>query len=133
MLFITHDMGVIAQMCDEVAVMYAGRIVERGDVVQVFEQSEHPYTKGLLRSMPRRSRARKSELPTIEGVVPSLLAPPPGCRFAPRCWRREELSESDQRRCVEHSPVLERKTFGMAACHFPVGALPAAEARVPVA
>lgn len=120
-LFITHDMGVIAQMCDEVAVMYAGRIVEHGDVAQVFERSEHPYTKGLLRSVPRRAGARKSDLPTIEGVVPSLLTPPPGCRFAPRCWRRAERSEAEQRRCLEDDPALERKQFGAAACHYPVG------------
>lgn len=123
-LFITHDMGVIAGMCDEVAVMYAGRIVERGDVVQIFEKSEHPYTKGLLRSMPRRGLSRKSELPTIEGVVPSLLTPPKGCRFADRCWRRSERSESEQRRCREEDPILEQKDYSLAACHFPVGAIP---------
>jgi len=130
-LFITHDMGVIAQMCDAVAVMYAGRIVERGDVIQVFENSEHPYTKGLLRSMPRGG-ARKSELPTIEGVVPSLLSPPRGCRFAPRCWRRAELPATDQQRCIDCDPALEFKQFGMAACHYPVGAVPLAEAGVPI-
>ena len=123
-LFITHDMGVIAGMCDEVAVMYAGRIVEVGDVVQIFERSEHPYTKGLLRSMPRRGLSRKSELPTIEGTVPSLLNPPTGCRFAERCWRRSEGTEREQRRCLEEDPRLERKEQNLAACHFPVGAVP---------
>ena len=125
-LFITHDMGVIAAMCGEVAVMYAGRIVEVGDVVQIFERSEHPYTKGLLRSMPRKGVARKSELPTIEGVVPSLLSPPKGCRFAERCWRRRERTESEQRRCLDEDPRLEQKAHGHVACHFPVGDVPLA-------
>jgi peptide/nickel transport system ATP-binding protein len=120
-IFITHDMGVVAEMCDEVAVMYAGRIVERGDVLSVFERSEHPYTRGLLQSIPGPGVPRKSQLPTIEGVVPSLLTPPPGCRFADRCWRRRELTEADQRRCVTEEPPLEQKTFNLAACHYPVG------------
>ena len=123
-LFITHDMGVIAEMCDEVAVMYAGRIVELGEVVHLFERSEHPYTKGLLRSIPRKGLSRKSELPTIEGVVPSLIDPPEGCRFAERCWRRTELSAAEQKRCLTEAPTLDRKEQSLAACHFPVGALP---------
>ena len=123
-LFITHDMGVIAEMCDEVAVMYAGRIVELGEVVHLFERSEHPYTKGLLRSIPRKGLSRKSELPTIEGVVPSLIDPPEGCRFAERCWRRTELSAAEQERCLIEAPTLDRKEQSLAACHFPVGALP---------
>ena len=123
-LFITHDMGVIAEMCDDVAVMYAGQIVELGEVAQIFERSEHPYTKGLLRSMPRKGVSRKSELPTIEGVVPSLLEPPPGCRFAERCWRRTELTAAEQERCVDEAPVLDRKEQSRVACHFPVGAVP---------
>ena len=125
-LFITHDMGVIAAMCDEVAVMYAGRIVEVGDVVQIFENSEHPYTKGLLRSIPRKGGVKKSELPTIDGVVPSLLAPPKGCRFADRCWRRKEQTAADQQRCLDEDPVIEHKAHGRAACHFPVGEVPLA-------
>jgi oligopeptide/dipeptide ABC transporter ATP-binding protein len=120
-IFITHDMGVVAQMCDEVAVMYAGRIVERGTIDAVFAHSEHPYTRGLLRSIPRKGVARKSELPTIEGVVPSLLAPPPGCRFADRCWRRKERSAAEQQHCFEADPPLAPKTYAAAACHYPVG------------
>jgi oligopeptide/dipeptide ABC transporter ATP-binding protein len=123
-LFITHDMGVIAEMCNDVAVMYAGRIVEVGDVIQIFERSEHPYTKGLLRSLPRKGLSRKSELPTIEGVVPSLLHPPKGCRFAERCWHRREQIDADQRRCFDEDPILELKDHTLAACHFPVGAVP---------
>ena len=123
-LFITHDMGVIAEVCDDVAVMYAGRIVELGEVEPVFERSEHPYTKGLLRSIPRKGVARKSELPTIEGVVPSLLDPPQGCRFAERCWRRTQLTAAEQERCLDEAPVLDQKAQSLAACHFPVGAFP---------
>ena len=120
-LFITHDMGVVAQMCDEVAVMYAGRIVEHGPIDAVFAHSEHPYTRGLLRSIPRKGMARKSELPTIEGLVPSLLAPPPGCRFADRCWRRKQRSAAERQHCVEVDPPLAPKTHTSAACHYPVG------------
>ena len=123
-IFITHDMGVVAEMCDEVAVMYAGRVVERGDIVAVFEHSEHPYTRGLLRSIPRKGIDRKSELPTIEGVVPSLLNLPPGCRFSDRCWRRKERTPAEQQRCVDVDPPLEPKTHSLAACHYPVGNLP---------
>ena len=120
-LFITHDMGVVAEMCDRVAVMYAGRIVERGDAVGLFTRARHPYTVGLLRSVPREGTARKSELPVIEGAVPSPFASPVGCRFAPRCWKRMTLGDAEQVRCHEEDPALERKADGgVAACHFPV-------------
>jgi peptide/nickel transport system ATP-binding protein len=119
-LFITHDMGVIAEMCDAVAVMYAGRIVERGPVVDVFEQSRHPYTRGLLESIPRRGVAHKAELPTIEGVVPSLLAPPPGCRFAERCKRHAALAAADRQRCLQADPALQPAGHNWVACHFPL-------------
>jgi oligopeptide/dipeptide ABC transporter ATP-binding protein len=119
-LFITHDMGVVAEMCDEVAVMYAGRIVERGDVIDIFEASCHPYTKGLLRSLPRKGAPRKVDLPTIEGVVPSLLNPPKGCRFAERCWKRKTLGAGDQNRCATEDPVLRSCRGGLVACHFPL-------------
>jgi peptide/nickel transport system ATP-binding protein len=119
-LFITHDMGVIAEMCDAVAVMYAGRIVERGPVVDVFEQSRHPYTRGLLESIPRRGVAHKAALPTIEGVVPSLLAPPPGCRFAERCKRHAALAAADRQRCLQVDPALQPAGNNWVACHFPL-------------
>jgi oligopeptide/dipeptide ABC transporter ATP-binding protein len=83
-LFITHDFGVVARLCDRVAVMYAGRIVECGPVAQVFEQPAHPYTRALIGSVPKMSGAR-GRLATIEGQPPSLMDLPPGCRFAPRC------------------------------------------------
>jgi oligopeptide/dipeptide ABC transporter ATP-binding protein len=119
-LFITHDMGVIAQMCDEVAVMYAGRIVEEGPIGDVFERSLHPYTKGLLRSVPRRGVARKAELPTIEGFVPSLYDPPDYCRFADRCWKRKSLPETDQKVCYTVDPMLRPLHASKVACHFPL-------------
>lgn len=123
-LFITHDMGVIAEICDDVAVMYAGRIVEQGGVFDIFENSRHPYTKGLLRSLPRKDTPRKAELPTIEGIVPSLLHPPEGCRFAPRCWRRKSLDAPDQDRCFKEDPKLRPYHGGSVACHFPVSETP---------
>ena len=120
-LFITHDMGVVAEMCDEVAVMYAGRIVEQGNVFAIFKDAQHPYTKGLLRSLPRKGGAKKAELPTIEGVVPSLLNPPAHCSFADRCWKRKRLPETDQKRCFSEDPKLRPAGESFAACHFPVG------------
>ncbi len=86
-ILITHDLGVIAQTCDEVAVMYAGRIVERAQATALFERPRHPYTQGLLDAIPRADRPRKSRLRTIEGMVPGLEDLPAGCRFASRCPR----------------------------------------------
>ena len=119
-LFITHDMGVIAEMCDEVAVMYAGRVVEQGGVLEIFENSRHPYTKALLRSIPTKGLQRKSELATIEGVVPSLLHLPKACRFADRCWRRQQLSEPEQKLCFAEDPLLRPFGGGHVACHYPL-------------
>jgi peptide/nickel transport system ATP-binding protein/oligopeptide transport system ATP-binding protein len=85
-LLITHDLGVIAEVCDEVYIMYAGKIMEKADVFQIFDNPAHPYTRGLLRSIP--SIAEKEEhkrLYSIEGMVPNLLHIPGGCRFHPRC------------------------------------------------
>ena len=119
-IFITHDMGVIAEICDEVAVMYAGRVVEQGDVIEIFERSKHPYTKGLLDSIPKKGVPKKSELPTIEGLVPSMIDPPEGCRFAPRCSKRERLGEADQSRCFGEDSRLRSLGEGHVACHFPL-------------
>jgi oligopeptide/dipeptide ABC transporter ATP-binding protein len=122
-LVITHDMGVVAELCDHVAVMYAGRIVEQGPVARIFRQSTHPYSRGLLGSMPGRGKGnRKMELPTIEGVVPSLLSPPPGCRFAERCPVRKARSAGEQERCAQEDPrpTPLSEGDGWVACHFPV-------------
>ncbi|HKX09971.1 MAG TPA: ABC transporter ATP-binding protein [Stellaceae bacterium] len=87
MMLITHAMGVVAETAQRVVVMYAGLVVEEASVDQLFENPRHPYTQGLLRSIPRVDRAagHKARLEAIKGVVPSLLNPPVGCRFAPRC------------------------------------------------
>ena len=85
-LLITHAMGVVAETAQRVVVMYAGKVVEEAPVGELFARPRHPYTQGLIRSIPRLDRAdRKTRLETISGVVPSLLDPAPGCRFAPRC------------------------------------------------
>ncbi|MDA9434177.1 ABC transporter ATP-binding protein [Bradyrhizobium sp. CCBAU 51627] len=83
-ILITHDLGVVAEVCDEVAVMYAGEIVERAPVDELFSAPQHPYTVGLLGSIPRLDR-RAEQLATIEGMVPNMAQPPAGCRFAARC------------------------------------------------
>jgi len=94
-ILITHDLGVVAELAQDVAVMYAGRIVEKSSVDALFADPQHPYTIGLLGSIPRLHR-EVERLPAIEGQVPNPIAPPPGCRFAPRCpfatekCRREE-------------------------------------------
>jgi oligopeptide/dipeptide ABC transporter ATP-binding protein len=114
LLLITHDLGVIAEVADRVAVMYAGRIVEEGPVRTIFLAPAHPYTRGLLASIPRGRAGER--LITIEGVVPSLTALPPGCAFAPRCRERlpeceravpAEIAVGDQHRarCVLHLPA----------------------------
>jgi peptide/nickel transport system ATP-binding protein len=84
-VMITHDLGVVAQMADEIAVMYAGRIVEHGTAKTVFAAPQHPYTWGLLRSIPRLDVPRDAPLVPISGRPPSLIHPPTGCRFHPRC------------------------------------------------
>jgi oligopeptide/dipeptide ABC transporter ATP-binding protein len=94
LLLITHDLGVVAETADRVAVMYAGRIVEEGPVREIFRGPEHPYTRGLLESMPRPGRGR---LHAIEGTVPAPGALPPGCAFHPRCPDRFD-------RCVTGPP-----------------------------
>jgi oligopeptide/dipeptide ABC transporter ATP-binding protein len=83
-IMITHDLGVIAETCDEVVVMYAGRVAERGSVEDIFHRPAHLYTKGLLESIPRLENERKTRLQTIDGYVPGLLELPVGARFAPR-------------------------------------------------
>jgi oligopeptide transport system ATP-binding protein len=87
---ITHDLGVVAGMCRRILVMYAGGIVEAGPAEPLFEHPHHPYTVGLLRSVPRLNEPRKPTLESIEGLPPDLSHLPPGCAFAPRCWLASE-------------------------------------------
>jgi len=84
MLFITHDLGIISKMCDRVAVMYSGFIVEVGDIKKLFVEPYHPYTRGLIGSVPIVGKKRR-RLEVIKGMVPNLIYPPSGCRFHPRC------------------------------------------------
>jgi oligopeptide/dipeptide ABC transporter ATP-binding protein len=117
-LLITHDLGVVAEYTDEVAVMYAGKLVERAGVRTLFESPRHPYTTGLLRSMPRLTGAA-GPLPTIPGTVPSPAARGPGCPFWERCPRRLQ-------RCLEAFPPLQRGTGHDFACWNPEPADPGA-------
>ncbi|MEN8234309.1 MAG: ABC transporter ATP-binding protein [Actinomycetota bacterium] len=107
-LLITHDLGVVAEMADRVAVMYAGEIVEQTDVRTIFNKPLHPYTKGLIGSIPVLG-APVDMLDTIPGVVPSLIDLPPGCRFADRCAAR---IENDLEICLEQEPRLVEFTPG---------------------
>ena len=107
-LFITHDLGVIAEMCDRVAVMYAGNVVEIADVKEIFRNPLHPYTKALMESIPQPGKEYK----TIRGVVPNLINPPSGCRFHPRCPQAVEI-------CAEKRPeLLEIRKDHFVACHL---------------
>lgn len=113
-ILITHDIGVIAETCDNVIVMYAGQVVEKCDVYTLFDNPRHPYTHGLLNSVPKRAHSKDKPLPTIEGTVPSLFKPPEGCRFAPRCPFAQD-------KCFQEEPVLrELESDHSAACHFPL-------------
>jgi len=110
-ILITHNLGVVAGLCQRVIVMYAGEIVEEGSAEQIFESPQHPYTWSLLRSMPRVDLDRHERLRSIEGLPPDLIAPPPGCKFNPRCPFRVE-------RCFTDEPKLETVGSGgqRAAC-----------------
>ncbi|MDM5333129.1 ABC transporter ATP-binding protein [Ureibacillus composti] len=98
-MFITHDLGVVAEICTRVVVMYLGQIVEEADVQSLFSKPLHPYTKGLMKSMPAIDGERSEKLFVIEGAVPSLNNIPKGCRFAPRCPYADEV-------CMEKPPEL---------------------------
>ncbi|MCS6875041.1 MAG: ABC transporter ATP-binding protein [Pyrinomonadaceae bacterium] len=95
-LLITHDLGVVAEVADRVCVMYTGKIVEEAEVSEIFESPKHPYTQGLISSVPRLSESAQKRLQTIEGNVPNLLNLPSGCHFAPRCKFKQKECETSQ-------------------------------------
>ena len=105
MLFVSHNLGLIAELCDEVIVMYAGEVVEQGEVHDLFHRAQHPYTRMLLECDPARIEETRKELPTISGSVPDLIDLPRGCIFSPRCPRRyEPCNESPP----AHYPVTDQ-------------------------
>ena len=113
-LFVTHNLGVVAEIADRVVVMYAGRIVESGPVAEVFAHPRHPYTKGLLRSVPRLGQAVElkrtgTPLPTIRGNVPSLRNLPPGCAFANRCDYAIEACNAAMPPLIEATPTQKSR------------------------
>ncbi|MDD9935808.1 MAG: ABC transporter ATP-binding protein [Myxococcales bacterium] len=114
MLFITHDLGVVAEVADEVAVMYAGRIVEHASAAEIYREPLHPYTRGLMSALPRLDGDRSAPLTTIDGIVPALSDLPKGCRFAARCPLVEDV-------CREQIPDLIELRVGdhtrKLACH----------------
>jgi peptide/nickel transport system ATP-binding protein len=117
-LFVSHDLGLVAQLCDRVVILYAGEVAEEGTVREIFAGPRHPYTRLLLACDPGRLDAATSRLPTIPGDVPDLVSPPPGCVFHPRCPRAEA-------RCRREVPGWHRTSpTHRARCHF-------AEERVP--
>jgi oligopeptide/dipeptide ABC transporter ATP-binding protein len=116
-ILITHNLGVVAEFCDRVCVMYAGRLVEQSDAEQLFARQAHPYTEALLRSVPRPDRLERGPLPAIPGFPPSLANLPPGCPFEPRCplGNGREICRTERPEPVQVGdpahPVL-------AECHF---------------
>jgi len=111
-ILITHDLSIIAETCNKAAIMYAGKIVELGDVISIFTSPLHPYTKGLIQAIPSIEKGRSKTLFAIPGSPPNLLNPPSGCRFHPRC----PLSKEE---CIKEEPRLTEITRGWhVACHF---------------
>ncbi len=111
-ILITHDLGVIAENCDQVVIMYAGRIAETADVISLFKNPLHPYTRGLLTSIPSRAKLAKTRLPSIRGRVPSLNHMPRGCRFSNRCPRAVALCTQV---CPGERTMDQHRTV---ACHL---------------
>jgi oligopeptide transport system ATP-binding protein len=112
LILITHDLGVVAEVADRISVMYAGRIVEHGTAEEVFASPAHPYTRGLLDSMPKLI-GEDERLYAIPGLPPSLTNVPPGCPFAPRCPRAQDICRHDPA-----PPVVELWAHRTSACHF---------------
>jgi oligopeptide/dipeptide ABC transporter ATP-binding protein len=112
LIFISHNLGVVARLCDRIGVMYAGSIIEQAEKKSLFTRPQHPYTIALLNAIPR-PEMREESLHAIPGTVCNLFDPPPGCKFHPRCARAQEM-------CRTEAPQLVEKFPGSwAACHFP--------------
>jgi peptide/nickel transport system ATP-binding protein len=109
-ILITHDMGVAAEFCDKMAVMYAGNMVEYAKTTNIFENPHHPYTRGLLKAVPKIGRT--DELQSIRGIVPDLVNPPSGCRFHPRCKHFMDICRKD------FPPLVEIKSGHYVACYL---------------
>jgi oligopeptide/dipeptide ABC transporter ATP-binding protein len=123
-ILITHDLGIVARMADRVAVMYAGRLVEQASAEVVFSQPHHPYTRGLLDSIPRLDGERGERLVPIPGSPPSLIQKPPGCAFHPRCLSRRDACQT------EAPPLREVGPDHMAACILAPGEAAEEQARM---
>ena len=117
-LFISHDFGVIAEIADDLGVMYAGRLVEFGPVAELFRSPRHPYTKSLLRAIPERYKS-DGPLAAIPGSVPSLARPPPGCRFHPRCPLVKAVCRSEPAPSLTAADPSPAGRLHRSACHFP--------------
>jgi peptide/nickel transport system ATP-binding protein len=115
MILVTHDLGVVAGRVDEIAVMYAGKVVERAPTARLFTSTRMPYTEALLNSIPRLDRPSHTRLAAVPGRPPSLLVQTPGCSFAPRC------AYAQPRCTVDEPPLLPMGEGHLAACWYPVG------------
>jgi peptide/nickel transport system ATP-binding protein len=112
MILITHDLSVVAQLCDNAVIMYAGKVVEKGDLHSIFESPMHPYTRALLKSIPKIEDPKTQELSYIHGSVPDLTGPVPACRFFGRCPHAQKI-------CEEVDPPIGESSRGnYVACHF---------------
>ena len=114
-MIITHDLGVVAEHCDDIMVMYAGRPVEYGERRDIYYDAHHPYTWGLLRSIARMDQDRHERLEPIQGLPPSLIFVPPGCPFHPRCPYVMDVCKTDV------PPLLPSNGHHASACHLTLG------------
>ncbi len=117
MAFISHDLKVVRRVCDDVVVLYLGRVVEQATAEKLFATPRHPYTRALLSAIPRLGGAASQRV-VLTGEIPSPLAPPTGCTFHPRCPLYAKLSGADQERCRGERPVLRDVEGSTVACHF---------------